>query len=214
MKREFLCTTRFWRCGADGRAGLAAYRPFGPIRQWRFGVRQTPSVSARRASSARSSAMEPWNRISPALDDAGPVADAGGEGPVLLGEEHRHALRLHGPDRLRHHLDDDRGDALGGLVEQDRVRVAHEGAGDRRASAARRRTSGCRAARASRPGWERAGRAAPASRASGRPRAVLAPDLQVLVDGEVGEDAPVLGHVAEPEPGDPVGRAACRGSGP
>ena len=38
-------------------------------------------------------------------------------------------------------------------------------------------------------------------------RGGLAPDLEVLGHRQVGEDAPVLGHVAEPEPGDLVRRA-------
>ena len=123
---------------------------------------------------------------------------------VLLGEQHGDAFLLHAQHGLGHLLDDHRGEALGGLVEQHRLGIAHQRArdGEHLLLAARHG----RGAPAPHLGEVREDREQPLRRpgraAVGR-RA--APDLQILVDGEVGEDAPVLRHVAEAEPRDAEG---------
>ena len=122
--------------------------------------------------------------------------------------------RFHGAHGLGHRLDDHGRDPLRGLVEQDRVRVAHEGAGDGEhlllAAGHLRR----RAGRASRQGWERAAKSRSGVQGDRSPPRPAPPDLQVLLHGQVREDAPVLGHVAEARAGDAVGRARPRSSWP
>src|SRR5262245_19246243 len=64
------------------------------------------------------------------LEHVGAVADELGEMDVLLGEQDRQAFLLELDDRVRHLLDDDRRDALGGLVEHDEQGITHERARD------------------------------------------------------------------------------------
>ena len=106
----------------------------------------------------------------------------------------------------RHLLDDHRRDALRRLVEQ------HAGRG--LPISVRAIVSICCSPPDMRPPGRsrispRLGKSAKSlssASTSARPRAAAGADVEVLHDGEVGEDAPVLRHVAEAEPGDAVRR--------
>jgi hypothetical protein len=140
-----------------------------------------------------------------ALDHESAVANRRSEAEVLFGEKHREAFALHGPDRLGHGVHDHGREPLGGFVEQHGVRVAHQGAGDgEHLLLAARHLTGRTAPHLGevREHGEQALRRPGRAPGPWRPMA----DLQVLRDRKVREDAPVLGHVAQAQAGDPVGR--------
>src|SRR6266478_1389531 len=137
------------------------------------------------------------------LDDVGPVGQPRRELEILLGEQDRQALPLERGDLIPERAHDHRGQALRRLVEEEHPRVAHQGAGHREhLLLAAREAAG--PARRQLP--ELGEELVDPGRAPG-PLALLA-HHEVLRHGQIAEDAPLLGHVAHPEPTDLVGRTA------
>ena len=141
------------------------------------------------------------------LDDIGAVGDRLAEMQVLLAQQHRQPLAFERADRLGHLLDDDRRQPFRRLVEQHAARIAHQGAGDgQHLLLAARHAPARPLAHAAEIGKQREqpvlgpGRRAVARR--------LAADLEILHHRQLGEDAPLLRHIAQAEPGDAVGRQA------
>ena len=114
--------------------------------------------------------------------------------------------RFMAQDCRRHLLDDDGGEALRRLVEQHRARIAHQGAGDGQHLLLAAGHLASAAGRASRRGSERSRTAALGVHGRAPAARRLAADLEILGDGQIGEDAPLLRHVAETEAGDAVRR--------
>src|SRR3954470_8720021 len=134
------------------------------------------------------------------------IGYAFGEARALLGEEHGDARPLHFEDGRGELVDDHRRQALRRLIEKDRPGIAGERARDAehlllaaRHAAAAALQHGAERGKKDEELLHSPGRCADARR--------LASDFEVLGHREVGEDAPVLGHVAEPEPGNLVRRA-------
>src|SRR5260370_12001448 len=137
------------------------------------------------------------------LDDVGPVAQPRRELEILLGVQDRQALPPQRRDLIPEGAHDHRGQALRRLVEQQHPRVAHQGAGDgEHLLLAAREAAGPAARQLPQLGEE----LVDPGRAPG-PLALLA-HHEVLRHGQIAEDAPLLGHVAHPEPTDLVGRPA------
>ncbi len=132
------------------------------------------------------------------LDDIVPVRDRLGEAEVLLHQDDGEPLLLQLGDGAADLLDDDRGEALGRLVEQQQMRPRAQDAGDRQHLLL---AAGELGALASQPllhvreEREDALQRQPALAHLGRQH-------QVLLHREGGIDPPLLGHEAEPEPGD------------
>jgi hypothetical protein len=64
------------------------------------------------------------------FQDIEPIAQVEGEPLVLLAEEDRHSLLAQFGDLLAELLNHERGQAFGGLVQQEQVGIAHERPGD------------------------------------------------------------------------------------
>src|ERR1019366_2113184 len=139
------------------------------------------------------------------LQHHGPIRDEPREVKVLLREQDGDALPLERDDHAHHLLDDERRHPFRRLIEQHQIRVAHQRAGHGEhlllaAAHAPARPVGHRA-EIGEKSVEPLG--CPLGRAvAGR----LARDGKVLAHREVGEDAPVFRHPAEPEPAATVGR--------
>src|SRR5262249_31584342 len=129
------------------------------------------------------------------------VAELGYEAHVLLGNDHGQALRLETTKLLREHVDHQWGQSLERLVEAADPPPSRQGARDREhlLLAARERARALVAP--FKQAREELGNAfgRPRLRASVTPGA--AGPLKVLVHREFPEDAPVLRHVADAEPG-------------
>src|SRR5712671_43160 len=136
------------------------------------------------------------------LDDVGPVGQPRRELEILLGEQDRQALPLERGDLIPERAHDHRGQALRRLVEEKYPRVAHQGAGHREhLLLAAREAAGPAGRQLPELGEELVD-------PGGAPRSLaLLAHQEVLRDGQVAEDAPLLGHVAHPEAADLVGRA-------
>src|SRR6266498_4046645 len=133
------------------------------------------------------------------LDDVGAVGQSRRELEILLGEENGQALSLQGGDLLTEGLDDDRRQPLGGLVEQQDTRIAHEGA--------RHREHLLLAAGEAAPTTPRhlpeLGKILEDARDT-PPASPLGADEQVLHHREIAEDTSILGYPADAEPTDLV----------
>src|SRR5262245_2694357 len=127
------------------------------------------------------------------LDDIRAVGDCGREAPVLLREQDGDARRLEPAYCAADLVDDDGREPFRRLVEQDARRVAHQAAADREhLLLASGNLRGRALARLGEVGKER-------EHPVGAPPAALPSHLEVLHHREIGEDAAVLGHVAEPQ---------------
>ena len=128
---------------------------------------------------------------------------------ILLGEQQRKSPGFELDDRVRHLLDDHRGDALGRLVEQHEQRIAHQGArhGEHLLLAAAHLAAEVVAPVGEvREQGEQFFRGPLRRRRAVRERARLLPaHVEVLEHREVGKNAAIFRRVAEAEPGDPVG---------
>src|SRR5919106_2423592 len=137
------------------------------------------------------------------LQDVDAIGQSERELDVLLGEQDRQPLALETRDLFLEVVDNERGQALGGLVEQEQLGVAHQGAGDRQHLLF---PTGEKAAPARR---DPAQRGEEIEDALDRPWAArLARDVEVLPHRQVGEDPAVFGHEADAGPRHPVWRPA------
>src|SRR6266850_422421 len=134
----------------------------------------------------------------PFLEHVDPVREVEREGDVLLGEEDREPVGLEPTDLLLQVIDHERCEPLGGLVEEQELRVPHEGPRDREhlLLAARQKAAGPVAQRPE--GREQIEH--PLRREAARTRALLG-DVEVLPHRQIGEDPAILGNEADAEPG-------------
>src|SRR5688572_23896648 len=132
-----------------------------------------------------------------ALHDVVAVGHGGREAEVLLDEQDREALRLEPGDRAPDLLDDDRRQPLGRLVEQEQARAGAQDAPDGEHLLLAARQLGALAAQAIAQIREqledRLERQPPWLNPRGQ--------HEVLLDGEAGEDAALLGAERDPAPG-------------
>src|SRR5262249_48867003 len=135
------------------------------------------------------------------LENVDAVAELRNEARVLLGDDHGQALRLEIVKLLCEHLDYQWRQALEWLVGEEALGTPHPGAGDRGhlVAAARRH------ARALVTPFEQARERLETSFGRPRRRTLVRPGLagplKILAHRKFPEDAPVLGHVADAEPG-------------
>src|SRR5206468_8985833 len=139
------------------------------------------------------------------VEDADVVGEGEGEGQILLRHQDGHALLLEDGDLVGERLHDQVSQTLGGLVQDEEARIAHESASDREhlllASREIARPASVEL------GEDGKGRVDALHRPGRRARGQgPARDLQVLSHGEVREDATVLGHEADAPARDTVGR--------
>src|SRR5262249_33646401 len=109
----------------------------------------------------------------------------------LLGEQYCDAGGFQIADRRGQLIDDHGRESLGGLVEENARRIPHEAARDREhLLLATRDPSRGPIARLSQVGEQ-------SEHAVRAPASALPPYIEILRNGKIGEDAPVLGNIAE-----------------
>src|SRR5262245_30486128 len=136
----------------------------------------------------------------PLLHDVATAGDAAGELDVLVGDEERDPLVADLVYRPDQGLDHERAQSLRRLVEDQEIGIAHQSPPDGEHLLLSTRQAGAELGPQlgkDREQLEYAGKG-PAPVAPGHPP----DDLEVLLDGEVREDAPVVRDVADAEPGD------------
>ena len=134
------------------------------------------------------------------------MGHAEGHEGVLLDDQDGRSLRVDVADHLEDLLDQDRGKAHRRLVEEQQLRVGHQGAPDRQhlLLATGQRPAGL-ARPLAKPREEREDALeVPLELDLVGPR--VGTHLEVLEDGHPAEDAPTLGRVAHAPPHEPVGR--------
>src|ERR1700722_15162267 len=140
------------------------------------------------------------------LDDVDALGDQTGESEILFADEKAEPLALHFANSLDHLLDDAGRKALRRFVEQQKRRIAHQRArnGEHLLLSARhaRASASSHLTQVRKDGEEPLWRPCGSVRARG-----LQADLQIFLDRQIGEDATVLRHVAEPAPHDLIRRA-------
>src|SRR5581483_7868658 len=172
----------------------------------------------------------------PLLQDVRAVAEPGGEAHVLLRDQEGLPVPLEREQPLQEPADDHRRETLRGLVQEQQLGIPHERPRDRQhlllatrerprllapplpehreelVHALPRPRPGPPGGRApARIGAPLAAAGPPAGggfRGGGPGRQRAAPDLQVLLDAQPGEDPPVLGHEADPQAAYPERRPA------
>src|SRR3984885_6797510 len=140
------------------------------------------------------------------LDDIDALRDEASESEILFADEQTEPLALHFADSLDHLLDDGGRKAFGRLVEHEKGGIAHQRArnGEHLLLPARhaRPSASSQLAQVREDGEE------PLRRPGGSVRAWRLPThLQIFLDRQIGEDATVLRHIAEPAPHDLVSGA-------
>ena len=188
---------------AEGEQGVRAAAPDAVDERSGTSVasRRAPSPPTKcpnRSSWAASSGPGALDGDPPGAQHVAAVGDLEGPPGVLLDDEHRAALRAQLDEQVEHDVDHDRRQPERRLVEQHEPRVAHQRPGHgellglaARQVAGRACTTGRRApGTAARASSSRRRRSAGARRDAGQ--------LQVLADGQVAEDPPVLGHERQP----------------
>ena len=138
------------------------------------------------------------------LDDIVPVGDGRGEAEVLLDQHDGEALPLQPGDGAADLLDDDRGEPLGRLVEQEELRAGAQDAADGQHLLLAARQLGALARQPLAQVREQLEDLLERQPAGLHPRR----QHQVLLDREAREDAALLRHVADAEPGDRARRQA------
>src|ERR1700729_2335809 len=156
-----------------------------------------PGVEFRRRSAKADGAF---------LDDIDALGYEASESEVLFADEKAEPLALHFANSLDHLLDDAGRKALRRFVEQQKRRIAHQRArnGEHLLLPARhaRASASSQLTQVRKDGEEPLRRPCGSVRARGLPA-----DLQILLDRQIGEDATVLRHVAEPARHDLIRRA-------
>src|SRR5262245_10925095 len=134
------------------------------------------------------------------LEDVDAVAELRDEAHVLLGEHDCQPRRLQAAKLLVQSLDNERRQALRRLVEEQHLRTSHQRASDREHLLLAAREG----ARALSPPLEEVGEQLEDALGCPHRRSPVPPglprNLEVLPHGQVREDAPVLRHVADPQP--------------
>ena len=118
-----------------------------------FNGRPTPSQASSGVGSASSASLRAAVSDAAAVEHDGVVGHAEHHVRMLLDDDRRQPfLARDAADRAQQFLDDDRRQPFERLVEQQQLRVEHQRARRRRASAARRPRAGCRGCACVRPG--------------------------------------------------------------
>src|ERR1700722_15890393 len=140
------------------------------------------------------------------LDDVDALGDETGESEILFADEKAEPLALHFANSLDHLLDDAGRKALRRFVEQQKRGIAHQRArnGEHLLFPARhaRASASSQLTQVRKDGEETLWRPGGGVRARGLPA-----DLQIFLDRQIGENATVLRHIAEPAPHDLISGA-------
>src|SRR5713226_6803683 len=143
----------------------------------------------------------------PLFHDVSAVGDAAGEFDVLIGDEKRHALLPNLMDRIDECPHHQRAQTLRRLVENEQRGVSHERAPDGEHFLLAAREAGAALRSQLRQRRKELADAIEGPVPVAARHAV--DDREVLLDRQVGEDAPVIRNVADPEPRD-LERLAAR----